>query len=114
MKVLTISFLYSDIQIPIHTQDNMGLLKQTWRFKTFLHAQGFDLCSSSKRYACITHTFLLEDEKCLLKKLYLRSDNNPAKEMRVVTHKKENMKDKKEREKYEMLEYATYYSLQAR
>ena len=39
VKVLTISFLYSDIQIPIHTSYNMGLLKQT--------AQGFDLCSPS-------------------------------------------------------------------
>ena len=34
--------------------------------------------------------------------------------MHAVTHKKENMKDKKEREKYELLEYVTYYSFQAR
>ena len=34
--------------------------------------------------------------------------------MHAVTHKKENMKDKKEWEKDEMLEYATYYSLQPR
>ena len=112
MKVLTISFLYSHIQIPIHTSYNMGLLKQTWRFKSILHAQGFDLCSSSKRYVCITHTFLSEDEQCLLKKLYLRSENDSAKEMHDITHKKENMKDKKEREKYEMMECAPYYSLQ--
>ena len=31
VKVLTISFLYSDIQISIHSF-NMGLLKQTLRF----------------------------------------------------------------------------------
>ena len=62
----------------------------------------------------ITHTFLLEDKQCLLKKLYLRSENDPAKEMHAITHNKENMKDKKEREKYEMLEYAPYYSLQVR
>ena len=70
----------------------MGLLKQTWRFKSFLHAQGFGLYSSSKRYMCITHTFLLEEKQCLLKKLYLRSEKDPAKEMHTVTHKKENMK----------------------
>ena len=58
---------------------------------------------------CITQTFLLEDEQCILKKLYLRSENDPAKAMHVVTHKNENTNDKKEREKYEMLEYATYY-----
>ena len=92
----------------------MGLLKQTWRFKSFLHAQGFDLCSSSKRYVCITHTFLLQDEEYLLKKLYLRSEIDPAKVMHAVAHKKENLKNKKEREKYEILEYATNYSLQAR
>ena len=89
----------------------MSLLKQIWRFKSFLHAQGFDLSSSSKRYVFITHTFLLDDEQCLLKKLYLRSEK--VKEIHAVTHKKENMKDKTEREKHEMLEYATYYSLQA-
>ena len=33
--------------------------------------------------------------------------------MHAVTHKKENVKCKKEREKYEILEYATYYFLQA-
>ena len=33
--------------------------------------------------------------------------------MHAVAHKKENMKDKTEREKYEILEYAAYYSLQA-
>ena len=114
MKVLTISFLYSDIQIPIHTSYNMGLLKQTWRFKTFLHAQGFDLCSSSKRYVCITHTFLLIDEQCLLKKLYRRSENDTAKEMHAVTHKKENTKDRKERKKYEKYRICHLYSLQAR
>ena len=64
MKVLTISFLYSDIQIPMHTSCNMGLLKQTWRLESFLHAQGFGLCLSSKIYVC-THTFLLEDKQCL-------------------------------------------------
>ena len=32
--------------------------------------------------------------------------------MQAVTHRKENMKDKKEREKYEMFEYAPYYFLQ--
>ena len=68
--------------------------------------------ASSKRYVCITHTFLLEDKQCLLKKLYLRSENDPAKQMHAVTHKKEN--NKKEREKYEMLEYAPYYTLQIR
>ena len=47
-------------------------------------------------------------------KLYLRSENDPAKEMHTVTHKKEKMKDKWERGKYEMLEYATDYPLQAR
>ena len=104
MKVLTITFLYSDIQLPIHTSYNMGLLKQTWRFESILHAQGFGLCSSSKRHVCITHTFLLEDKQCLLKKLYLRSENDPAKEMHALHIKKENMKDKKEREKYGMLE----------
>ena len=108
---LTVSFLYSAIQIPIHTSYNMGLFEQIWHFKSFLHAQAFDLCSSSKRYVCITHIFLLEDEKCLLKKLYLRSENDPAKEMHTITHKKENMKDKKEREKYEMLEYAILQAL---
>ena len=62
---------------------------------------------------CVSHThYFLDNEQCLLKKLYLRSENDPAKEMHTVTHKKENMKDKKEREKYEMLEYATYYTLQ--
>ena len=83
----------------------MGLFEQIWHFKSFLHAQAFDLCSSSKRYVCITRIFLLEDEKCLLKKLYLRSKND------TITHKKENMKDKKEREKYEMLEYAILQAL---
>ena len=41
VNVLTISILYSDIQIPIqqYTSYNMGLLKQTWRFKSFLHAK---------------------------------------------------------------------------
>ena len=34
--------------------------------------------------------------------------------MHAITHTKENMKDTKEREKYEMLEYATFYSLQSR
>ena len=50
VNVLTISNLYSDIQIPIqhYTSYNMRLLKQTWRFKCFLHAQGFGLCSSFK------------------------------------------------------------------
>ena len=47
-----------------------------------------------------------------VKKLYLRSENDPAKEMHAVTHKKETMKDKKEQEQYEMLEYAPYYSFQ--
>ena len=61
-----------------------------------------------------SHTLLLDDGQCLLEKLYLRSENDPAKEMHAVTHKKENMKDMKEREKNEMLEYVTYYSLQAR
>ena len=56
----------------------------------------------------------LEDKQCLLKKLHLRSENDHTKEMHAVTHKKENMKYKKEREKYEILEYPTYYSLQAR
>ena len=99
----------------ISRQCNMGLLKQTWRFKSYVHAQGFDICSYSKRYMCITHKFLLDNEQCLLKKLYLRSEIDPAKEMHTVTYKKENMKDKKEREKYEMLEYATFYNcLQAR
>ena len=91
MKVLTIlpTFTDSDIQIPIHTSYNMGLLKQTLRFKSFLHVQGFGLCSPSKRYVCITHAFLLEDKQSLLlKKLYLRSENDPAKEMHAVTHKK--------------------------
>ena len=46
---------------------------------------------------CVTHTFLLDNEQCPLKKLYLRSENDPAKEMHTVTHTKENMKDKKER-----------------
>ena len=62
---------------------------------------------------CVTHTIRLGDEQCLLKKLNLRSENDPAKKMHAVTHKKENVKDTKEREKYEMLEYATYYSFQA-
>ena len=64
---------------PIHTSYNMGLFKQTWRFKSFLPAQCFGLWSFSKRYVCITHTFLLEDKQCLLKKLHLRSENGPAK-----------------------------------
>ena len=78
-----------------------------------MHAQGFDLCSSYKRYVCITqpHAFLLDNRQCLLKKLYLRSENDPAKEMHTVTHKKETMKDTNERGKYKMLEYATYYTL---
>ena len=67
---------------------------------------------------CVTHTLLSGDEQSLLKILYLRSKHDPAKEMHACTHKKENkkenVKDKKEREKYEMLEYVTYYSLQAR
>ena len=100
-------FLYSDKQIPIHASYYMGLLKQTGVLNLFMHAQGFDLCSSSKRYVCITHTFLLEDEQCILKKLYLRSENDPAKEMHAFTHRKENTKEKKEREIHEMLEYAT-------
>ena len=83
----------------------MGFLKQTGVLLFFVHAQGFDLCS--EKDMCVS-------EKCLLMKLYLRSENDPAKEMHTVTHKKENMKDKWEREKYEMLEYASYYSLQAR
>ena len=90
----------------------MGLLKQTWSFKSFLHALSFCLCSSSKRHVCTIHTFLLEN-KHLLMKLNLRSEKDPAKEIHV-SRKKENMKDKKEREKYEMLEYAAYYSLQVR
>ena len=62
---------------------------------------------------CVSHThFVLDNEQWLLKKLYLRSENDTAKEMHTVTHKKENMKDKKERKKYDMLEYATYYTLQ--
>ena len=81
--------------------------------KKNMHAQGFDFCSSSKRYVCNTHTFLLEDEQCTLKKMYLRLENYPAKEMHALTHKKENTKDK-DGKKYEMLEYATYYSFQAR
>ena len=50
VNVLTISILYSDIQIPIqqYTSYYMSLLKQTWHFKSFLHAKGFDLCSSLK------------------------------------------------------------------
>ena len=36
---------------------------------------------------------------CVSHTLYLRSENDPAKEMHTVTHKKENIKDKKEREK---------------
>ena len=88
VKVLTISFLYSDIQMPVHTSYNMGFLKQTRRFKSFLHTQSFGFCSSSKRYVCITHTFLLEDKQCPLKKLYLRSENDSAKEMHAVTHTK--------------------------
>ena len=64
-----------------------------------LRAQGFGLCSSSKRYVCITYACLLEDKQCLFKKLYHRSENDPAKEMHVVSHKKNNnIKDKKERE----------------
>ena len=64
---------------------------------------------------CVYYTHIsFGDEQCLLKKLYLRSEHEPAKEMHAVIHKKENIKDTKEREKYEMLEYATYYSLQAR
>ena len=45
-----------------------GLLKtfMPWRFRYFLHARGFDLCSSSKRYLCIIHTFFLDDEQYLL------------------------------------------------
>ena len=78
----------------------MGLLKQACRFKSFLRAQGFGPCTSSKKYVCITHTFPLEDKQCLFKKMYLRSENDPAKEMHAVTHKKENTKDKKEPEKY--------------
>ena len=48
VNVLTSSILYSDILILIqqYISYNMGLLKQTWRFKSFLHAQGFVLCSS--------------------------------------------------------------------
>ena len=53
-------------------------------------------------YLLITHTFHLEDEQCLLKKLYLKSENDPAKDMHAVTHKNESIKDKNEREKYEM------------
>ena len=90
MNIFTISFLYSD-----YTSYSKGLLKQTWRCKSFLHAQGFDLCSSSKRCVYHTHILFLEDEQCLLKKLYLRSENDTAKEMHAVTHSKENMKDKK-------------------
>ena len=52
-----------------------------------------DMCVSH------THTFLLDSEQCLLKKLYLRSENDTAKEMHSVTHKKENMKDNEEPEK---------------
>ena len=70
---------------------------QIWRFKAFVLAQAFALCSSSERYVCITHTFLLDNEQCLLKTLYRRSENNPAKELHSVTHKQENIKDKKER-----------------
>ena len=95
VKVLSISFLHSDLKIPIHTSSNMG----HGVLNLFPRVQGFDLCSSSKRYVCITHIFLLEDEQCLLKKLYLRLENDPAKEMHTVTHKRENMKGKKEREK---------------
>ena len=87
------------MQIPIHQSYNVGLLKQTFRFKYFLHAVGSDLCSITKRYVCITHTFLLEDKQCLLRKLYLKSENDPAKEMHAVTQKKESIKDKKQREK---------------
>ena len=66
--VLTISILYSDIHIPIqqYMSYNMGLLRQTWRFKSFLHAQGFDLCS------------YLEEIVCLPKR--------PTKEMQAVTY----------------------------
>ena len=46
--------------------------------------------------------------------MYLRSENDPAKEMHAVTHKKEDMNDTKEQVKYEMLEYAPFYSLQVR
>ena len=114
MKILTKSFLYPDIQILMHTAYNMGLLKQTWSFKSCLITQSFSRCSSSKRYVCITHTFLLEDKQCLLKKQYLRSENDPAKEMHAVTHKKQNLNDKKEREKYEILECVPYHSLKVR
>ena len=55
VKVLTISFLHSHMQIPINTSYNMGLLKQTWCYKSFLHAQGFSLCSTSK-ICVISHT----------------------------------------------------------
>ena len=50
VNVLIISILYSDIQIPIqqYTSYNMGSLKQTWRFKSFMHAEGVDLCSYLK------------------------------------------------------------------
>ena len=90
----------------------MGLLKQK-RFKSFLHTQGFDLCSSSKRCVCNTHThtFRLEDKQYLLKKLHLRSENGSAKEVHAVTHKKENMKGKKGREKYEMVLSSKTYRL---
>ena len=46
-----------------------------------------------------THTFRLEAEQCLLKKQYIRSENDPAKNTHAVSHKKESMKLKKEREK---------------
>ena len=87
MKVLAISFLYSDIQIPINTSHNMGLLKQTWRFNLFC------------MLAVLVSVHLLKEKQCLLRKLYLRSENDPAKQMHAVTHKNENMNDKKEREK---------------
>ena len=53
VNVLAISILYSDIKIPIQKyivveDNNILLLKQTWRFNVFLKAQGFDLCSSLK------------------------------------------------------------------
>ena len=55
VNVSAISILYSDIHIPIqqYTLYSMGLLKQTWRFKSYMHVQGFYLCSASKRNVCV-------------------------------------------------------------
>ena len=90
VKVLTISFY-----IQSYKYRYIFHIVRVLRFKSFLHAQGFGVCSSSKRYVYIHKHFVWKIQKCLLKKLYLRSENDPAKEMHAVTHKKENMKIRK-------------------